>query len=64
MKLLCCLRVPQFQLLNQVTNFNETSYNHYFITETPKSAFFNFLFRNNNTNLWDGMTVLTPYFGP
>jgi hypothetical protein len=52
MRLLCCLRVPLFQLLNQVKDFNDTSYNHYFIKEHPKAALFNFLFSNNNTNLW------------
>jgi len=64
MRLLCYLRVPLFQLLNQVKDFHETSYNHYFIKELPKAALFNFLFSNNNTNLWGGMAVLTFHFGP
>jgi hypothetical protein len=64
MRLLCCLRIPLLQLLNQVKDCNETSYNHYFIKEHPKASFFNLLFSNNNTNLCGGMTLLTLNFGP
>jgi len=64
MRLLCSLLVPLFQILNQVKDFNKNSCNHHFINEHPKAALFNFLFSNNNTNLWGGMTVLTLHLEP
>jgi hypothetical protein len=37
MRLLCCHGGSLFQLLNHVTDFNETSYDLYFIKERPKA---------------------------